>query len=293
MQFQPVRAEDKTIITKYMEELQSSSCDMTFATIYLWRDYYLVEYTIYEGLLILKTLEENPSFCFPLGRGDVSPAIDALRDYCAKRDKILRFHCLSREDEKYLEEKYPGQFEICFDRDDADYIYEREALVLLKGRKYHGKKNHINKFMKSFSWQYESVDETNLSECLAMLDLWYEKNYVPGDMEKLEEVRAAKMALVEREFLELKAGLIRAEGNVVAFAIGEALNKDTFAVHFEKAFADVPGAYAMINQQFLLHEAEGYLYANREDDVGDPGLRKAKLSYHPVRLEEKGTAVLK
>ena len=79
---------------------------------------------------------------------------------------------------------------------------------------------------------------------------------------------------------------------MVAFAVGEQINEDTLVVHIEKAFSEVPGAYAIINQQFLVHEADGLKYVNREDDVGEPGLRKAKLSYHPEFLVEKGFARL-
>lgn len=97
-------------------------------------------------------------------------------------------------------------------------------------------------------------------------------------------------ALRKREFLGLKGGLLRANGEVVAFALGEQINEDTLVVHIEKAFSEVPGAYAVINQQFLIHESGGLKYVNREDDVGEPGLRKAKLSYHPEFLVEKGFA---
>ena len=92
------------------------------------------------------------------------------------------------------------------------------------------------------------------------------------------------------EELGMRGGLLRAEGRVVAFSIGEALNEDTVVVHVEKAFADVPGAYPMINQQFVIHETEGFTYINREEDTGAEGLRQAKLSYHPVYMVEKGTA---
>ena len=93
--------------------------------------------------------------------------------------------------------------------------------------------------------------------------------------------------------LELRGGVLRAGGEVVAFTLGEPVSEDTFVVHIEKAYSDIRGAYPMINQQFLEHEVSQYLYVNREDDTGEEGLRKAKLSYHPVFMVEKGTAVLR
>ena len=88
--------------------------------------------------------------------------------------------------------------------------------------------------------------------------------------------------------LDLCGGVLRAEGNVVAFSIGEPVSDDTFVVHIEKAFADVPGAYPMINQQFVEHEVQGFSYVNREEDMGEMGLRSAKESYHPIFMVEKG-----
>ena len=93
--------------------------------------------------------------------------------------------------------------------------------------------------------------------------------------------------------LELKGGILRVGGEIVAFTLGEPVSDDTFVVHIEKAHAQVRGAYQMINQQFLAHEVADYTYVNREDDTGDEGLRKAKLSYRPAFLVEKGTVTLK
>lgn len=90
------------------------------------------------------------------------------------------------------------------------------------------------------------------------------------------------------EELELRGGVLRVDGKVVAFTLGEPVCSDTFVVHIEKAFAEVEGAYSMINQQFVEHECRDFLYVNREEDTGAEGLRKAKLSYRPVFLVEKG-----
>ena len=201
------------------------------------------------------------------------------------------FNSITKKEEKWLNNRFPGQFTMEYNRDFADYIYETEALIALRGKKYHGKKNHINKFMKTYDWSYERVTDDNLSECLALLKDWEsEKSDVDDYYELAAEVEATSTALIERDFLGLKAGLIRADGRVVAFALGEEICDDTFCVHVEKAYSNVAGAYAIINQQFLIHEAADYRYVNREDDVGDPGLRKAKLSYHPAILLEKGVA---
>ena len=148
----------------------------------------------------------------------------------------------------------------------------------------------MNKFTKTYDWVYEKITDENIDDCLAMLYKWKEKNCEPGNIEKHAEACVSENALRKREFLGLKGGLLRANGEVVAFALGEQINEDTLVVHIEKAFSEVPGAYAVINPQFLIHESGGLKYVNREDDVGEPGLRKAKLSYHPEFLVEKGFA---
>lgn len=290
MEFKPVKAEDKEKINRYLAHVHTRSCDMTFANIFLWKDFYEALYAECGDTIVFRSDEEQTSFSFPLGAGEPKPVIEELMALCEEEGIPLLFHDISKEMEAYLEENYPGQFVVEYDRDEADYIYETEALIELKGRKYHGKKNHINKFMKTYDWSYEEVTEDNLQECLTMLRIWKADNCTPEDIEKHAEICVSESALKNREFLELKAGLLRADGRVVAFSVGEKITPDTFCVHIEKAYADVPGAYTMINQQFLLHEAADCKYVNREDDVGDPGLRKAKLSYHPVFMEEKAIA---
>ena len=290
MDFKPVRAEDKETINKYLKHVRSRSCDMSFAAIYLWRGFYNLEYAECEDMIVFRSNEEETSLSLPLGAGDPKKALDRVLEYCREEGIPPVFHSISREMEQYLNEQYPGQFRVEFDRDIADYIYETQALIELKGRKYHGKKNHINKFSKMYDWSYEAITPENTQECLDMLKKWKAQNCATEDLEKHAEICVSEASLREREFLGLTGGLLRVDGQVVAFTVGEQIHPDTFCVHIEKAFADIQGAYSMINQQFLIHEAADCKYVNREDDVGDPGLRKAKLSYHPAFLEEKGVA---
>lgn len=189
-----------------------------------------------------------------------------------------------------LEEWYPGRFQIEYDRDSADYVYESEKLATLSGKKLHGKRNHINKFKSLFEdrWSYESMTKDNLEECFQMALKWRTENDCEDDDEKRGEMCVALNSLRLFEELHLTGGVLRIDGKVVAFTIGEPICEDTYVVHIEKAYADVQGAYTMINQQFVEHECMNYKYVNREDDTGAEGLRKAKLSYRPVFMVEKG-----
>ena len=117
---------------------------------------------------------------------------------------------------------------------------------------------------------------------------WRNQNGCEDDQEKNSEMCVTLNSLRLYKELDLTGGVLKAGGKIVAFTIGEPLCDDTFVVHIEKAFADVEGAYPMINQQFVQHECMEYKYVNREEDTGAEGLRKAKLSYKPAFLEEKG-----
>lgn len=113
--------------------------------------------------------------------------------------------------------------------------------------------------------------------------------YVENENIKNER-RALTYALRHYEELELSGAIIRVKGKVVAFTFGAPINQDTFGVHFEKADIHIDGAYNIINQEFAIHLPEQYTYLNREEDLGIPGLRQAKQSYHPVILLEKCVA---
>lgn len=181
------------------------------------------------------------------------------------------------------------KFAIEYNRDLADYVYETEKLASLAGKKLHAKRNHINKFKNLYpDWSYETLTDDNVEDCFQMALKWRNKNGCEDDPEKNAEMCVTLNSLRLYKELGLRGGVLKAGGQIVAFTVGEPVSDDTFVVHIEKAFAEVDGAYPMINQQFVQHECMEYEYVNREEDTGAEGLRRAKLSYRPVFLEEKG-----
>ena len=137
-------------------------------------------------------------------------------------------------------------------------------------------------------WSYEKLSKENIEDCFQMALKWRNENGCEDDPEKRGEICVTLNSLRLFEELKLTGGVLRIDGDVVAFTLGEPVCSDTFVVHIEKAFAEVQGAYPMINQQFVEHECMAYQYINREEDTGAEGLRKAKLSYRPVFMVEKG-----
>ncbi|MEF9940944.1 MAG: phosphatidylglycerol lysyltransferase domain-containing protein [Lachnospiraceae bacterium] len=294
--FKKPTIEDKELLDSYFKRYPSRSCDRTFANVFLWARHYHVEYAIIENAIVFKNEEEGElAFAYPVGEAeDVKKSIEVLEAYSVERNKPFRLYGITKKQYEQLEQWYPDEYEMEYNRDLADYVYESEKLATLSGKKLHGKRNHINQFKLMFEdWDYESFNQDNIEECFQMALQWRNDNGCDADEEKNAEMCVTLNSLRLYEELGLVGGLLRVNGKIVAFSIGEPICEDTFVVHIEKAFADVPGAYPMINQQFVLNECINYPYVNREEDTGAEGLRKAKLSYKPIFLIEKGIATKK
>ncbi|WP_251389073.1 DUF2156 domain-containing protein [Mediterraneibacter agrestimuris] len=293
--FKRPELEDKEIISTYFAKAPSRSCERTFANVYLWSRHYHVKYAIVENALVFMDDEFELAYAYPAGEpAAVKNALDRLMEYSREKGNPFKLYNVTEENFAQLEEFYPGRFTVEYDRDEADYVYEREKLATLSGKKLHGKRNHINKFKALYeNWSYESLSDDNVEECFQMALAWRSQNGCEEDTQKNAEMCVTLNSLRLYKELGMVGGCIRVNGEIVAFCIGEAVCEDTFVVHVEKAFADVEGAYPMINQQFVQHECMEYEYVNREEDTGAEGLRKAKLSYRPAFLVEKGTVTEK
>lgn len=294
IEFKKIALEDREVIEKYLNYKTYRSCELIFPNIYLWSREYPTDFAIVEDTLVFKGALEHgePSITFPAGEQEqIRKAMDVMMEWFEEQEKEFHMHLVQEQEFELLELWYPGKFQIAYDRDSADYVYETEKLTTLAGKKLHGKRNHINKFKENYpEWVYEPITRENVEDCFQMALKWREEADCEQDEAKRAEMCVTLNALRLMEELQLKGGLLRdkPDGEVLAFTIGEPLNPDTFGVHIEKAFAEIQGAYPMINQQFVAHEAQEFLYVNREEDTGAEGLRKAKLSYRPAFLVEKG-----
>lgn len=284
-----IKIEDKEIINRYYAKTKYRTCEFTFANNLLWSPFYGIYYAIVDEMLVFMARESVSSVTFPYGDGDIKKTMDLLMEYFKENGKEFKMHLVSPSQFEVIDNFYPGQFKIEYNRDDADYIYESEKLISLSGKKLHSKRNHINKFKENHTdWQYESITDENVQECIEMTYEWKKQN--DSDIDgKNAEYQVTLEALRLKKELGLVGGLLRLEGKVIAFTLGEECCECTFIVHIEKAFSEIQGAYPLINQQFIEHEAINYQYINREEDTGSEGLRKAKLSYNPIFLVEKGT----
>jgi uncharacterized protein len=170
----------------------------------------------------------------------------------------------------------------CEDRDQFDYLYERKDLAELSGKTYHKKRNLVNAFLASYSYEQKPLDSTTLADARYVLDAWAERRGAGGD------VKAAREGLELYETLSLRGAVYYVDGKPGAYCLGETLAKGRmFAVHFEKAIDDYKGIYQFINQAFAQTLPAHIKQINREQDLGDEGLRQAKMTYRPSGFVRK------
>lgn len=293
MDFKDITLEDKQWIGSLYKSCQYRACEYSFANLFMWGKQYNVKAANIDGFLVVK-LGNHGAFSYPVGKGSPKGVIEKLIQYTKENGQKLKLHALCEGAPAELEEMFKGKFEFQTNRDNSDYIYTSESLINLVGKKLSAKRNHINNFVKNNpDWQFEPVNSDNIEECRELTRKWCEMNGCGDDPSKQREFRAVRLALDNLDELGLKGGLIRVDGEVIAYSLGEPLTDDTFVVHVEKTFSDIQGAYTIINREFARYYAKDYTYINREEDMGIPGLRKAKLSYYPAIILDKYNAIYK
>lgn len=273
------------------------ACDSVFGGIFLWSEAYYTEVAKIAGCAVARYLMGGQQvYSYPLGGTDEErrQAVEILLKLSHEKNEKLYMSLFSEKQKEHMLQYFPGMFEIDGIRDRYDYVYETERLANLKGKKLAAKRNHINRFLEQHDWSYERINPDNKELCWEMEQSWFELHIQEPGIEKREleaERKAIRTALDHYEELALSGGILMADGRVVAFCIGEELNPETMVVHFEKAYPDVQGAFQMINREFARDNCKAYKYINREEDTGDMGLRKAKLSYYPDMFAKKYYAV--
>lgn len=287
--FKKVEISDRAWVQEILKNCTCPSLEYNFTTLFIWGDIYNTKIREYKGNLLVKSGDKN-SFLFPAG-SDVKSAVDFILENSVGK---VKFFGVCESGVEFLKKHYPSKFEFSENRDMSDYIYTKESLAELKGKKLSSKRNHINRFVENNpDWSFEKINEENIELVKKMHDEWRDTMDMEEKSGLYEEGVAVKKALEYYNELELSGGLIKANGRVIAFSIGDRLNDKCFLVHIEKAFHDIQGAYPMINKQFVINCCSDYELINREEDAGNEGLRKAKLSYNPYIILKKYNAMEK
>ncbi len=292
MTFNKLELDDSELIRPFLEKRNSRLSDFSLGGIFMWRDYLQMEYAIEDGVLFLKAIypKEEPSFCLPFG-GDEDENIKKIFEYCIENGLRSHFFAVSSDELKRLEEKYTILNVVC-DRDSFDYFYAGEELKNFSGKKFHGQKNHINKFKKTYSdYTFEEITEENITQARAFFEKYSEEN-TKDHILAIEEKKKVFEVFDNIDKYGFFGLMLKIEGKVVGFSFADTVNETLF-VHIEKADKTVHGAYQMIVSEVAKRYADGKIkYINRGDDVGDEGLRRSKLSYHPIAILEKHTVLL-
>ncbi len=284
LEFKKIELTDAEIINKFTHHKSIMACEKTAVSLVVWQKAYNNMYALKDGMLFLKSgKEKSQSFSLPVC-DDLKKGLDCIFEYTAPEKPRFWVQNDGKIDE--FKALLGDEYDISPVRDAFDYIYLREDLANLTGKKYHSKRNHISAFKKQFNWRYAPIDEQNRADVLACAEKWYNENEERMDQYLAIEREGIKTILENMSFLNVKGGAIYVDERVVAFTLGSPINDDVFDIHIEKALKDYAAAYTVINNEFA-KALQGYKYLNREDDMGLSGLRKAKLSYKPAILLEK------
>ena len=275
-------------------------CDYSFPLLCCWRDAYSTEIAPLEQRLLVRLHNSQGTvYLWPAGRGDPRPALDAILQDAHRLDEPLRLASLTAEHQACLEEHYPGRFSFQPLRDGFDYLYEVQRLAQLPGKKLHAKRTHIHRLDENCpGWTWAPMTDADLPLCQALDRNWLkaakERETAQGLRSLDREHRALQRALQDRALLGIHGLVLRWQDQLLGFTLGAPLSPTVFDVSFERAREDIQGAYPAVTRSFARWVREHYpdiRYLNREEDMGLPGLRKAKQSYYPDLMGEKIYAV--
>lgn len=290
LSFKKPTIEDKQWVDECLKYVNSFNCEYTFGNLLVWSTSYLTTICKYKDFLLCRWGRNNDyMYSVPIGKGDFKDAVEQIINDAKSFHITPVIYGVTENYKKLIDKYFPNRFSYEYDEGYNDYIYSVEKMAELRGKKYHGKRNHITNFKKNNpDWSFEILNQDNINECIALHSQWI-KNH-EEDEDYSYEFEAVLTAFENYEKLGFVGGLIRVDGKVIAYTMGERHSDRLFVTHFEKAPAEIQGAYPIINQEFTRNCLMNYEYVNREEDLGLEGLRKAKQSYNPELFLEKCVA---
>jgi len=285
--FFPVCQENQETVSSFLLKHPQQLCGYTHATLEAWKAFISYDHgssTPETMLIAYRPIPEAPPILLqPVGAftPDFQSRIIHMAETLDYPLKILGVSDLFIE----LYPEFVARFSVREERNYANYVYKAEDLAQLRGRKYSKKRNLISQARSRYSWEVHQLTENMTNNCLAVLEsIRDEENPVMEGMSE-RELWALETTLRNFQRLQQQGLLITVDGRPVAFSIFEATNSTTATIHFERALRSYKGLYQVINQETAaVIKAQGFTFINREEDVGDVGLRTAKMSYHPYEL---------
>ncbi len=286
MIFEKMNLSHVPLLKEAFSRCESRICDQTLGGSVMWRNCFHTTIARDEECVYLQSEYEPGKFAFTPPLGNLEAGVKRLAAYCEKTGQALSFCSVSDLEKEKIEAVLPDLVSHPT-RDWFDYLYLREKLMTLSGKKLSGQRNHLNYFLKTYTdWRFVPIGEENLSLAQEYFGR-YSRETEKDSVFFQEEKKAVSDVLDHLDVYGFQGGMITVGDQVVALSLGERVG-DTFFIHIEKADRAFRGAYQMILTQMLRHyTCEEVIYVNREEDVGDPGLRYSKEAYHPERLLAK------
>ena len=300
LDFRKPQITDRDWLLPLLAEESLPLCNYSFPVLFCWQDAYRFKLARLEDRVLIRLSSTlGHAYLWPAGKGDPASAIEAIRADAREHNEPLRLIGLTLYHRNWLADRYPGRFAFAETRDGFDYLYKIDRLADLPGKKLHAKRNHIRRLDDACpGWTWAPMTAEDIPDCREMDRAWHkaalERETGRETVSLEEDHRAMALALDHWDRMGLEGVVLRWEGQVLAFSLGAPLTETIFDVHFERARGEIQGTYAAVNRSFARYVREnhpGIRYLDREDDMGMPGLRKAKLSYYPDYLEENYCAV--
>ena len=280
--FHPLTLSDREAVQAVSLHAGRRNCNYTVANLVGWQFYFDTEVCVLDDAVVLRyTFRGERVYTVCVATDIPIELIEALQEDSQGKLSIIGLEDSQAQMLNQLHSNFTIETEPF--RDQYNYIYRRDTLASLRGRHLNAKRNHINRFRAEHpDFEYRPLTPDLFDECRHLAEIWREERQASETI--TAERRVMETIFTHWEALGMMGGSIYVDQTMVAFTYGAAITTDTFDICVEKADRRVEGAFAIINQQFAQHLPEQYIFLNREEDMGLPGLRKAKLSYHPEIL---------
>jgi hypothetical protein len=290
LSFVPLTLADRERYAAFYARTPEKCSEYSFFALWGWNESDPIELAWTSDLCWIRSHGHREGLLAPVGEWDVVDWEDAFERCVGPGGSLV-------DVPESLVERFPENLRRRLEfeelRSEWEYIYPAEALTTLKGRRYDHKRTHVKSFVDHYRWEYVPLLPQDFPELLAFQSEWCARRNCGENPLLCAEDQAIRRALESWEVLPLTGAILRVEGRTVAYTIAEELDPDTIDIRFEKADNEYSGVYQALNRLFLERQGRGYLWVNREEDMGTPGLRDAKLSYHPNRFVKKFVVTLR
>lgn len=289
--FKPVTLEDRDFFRQYYARYPQVHSDNTFTNMVCWNHYANYSYAKVNGNVVLaSTIDGKTVFRPPIGPRN-PPLMRDLIHLTMKTDDSAPLILIDPATADWMRSLFP-KLDVVADRDQSEYVYQAADLAGLQGRDYLYIRRDINKFKRNHQYSVEQITADNSHHVKEFLDRWYQtRNHENGSVASYEK-EAVLYGLDHLAETGLSGLTVNVDGHIGAMSMYERLNQDTALIHFEKGMPGYEGIYKVINQETATKLASEYAYINRESDMGVPGLREAKMRYHPHHMVDVYSATI-